>query len=56
VPVWHSELVYNLVRDPNEPERCDLWLVPNAGHLEALEVAPEEYVQRTLDWFDKWFA
>ena len=56
VPVWHSQLVHKLVRDPHEPERSDLWLVPNAGHLAALEVAPEEYVKRTLDWFDRWFA
>jgi uncharacterized protein len=56
VPAWHSQLVHKLIRDPNEPERSALWLVPNAGHLEALEVAPEAYVQRTLDWFDKWFG
>ena len=35
---------------------ADLWLVPGAGHLEALEVAPEAYVQRTLDWFDQWLG
>ena len=45
VPAWHSQLVYRFVHDPDEPERSDLWLVPGAGHLEALEVAPEEYVQ-----------
>ena len=56
VPAWHSQLVYRFVHDPDEPERSDLWLVPGAGHLEALEVAPEEYVSRTLNWFDKWFA
>jgi pimeloyl-ACP methyl ester carboxylesterase len=56
VPAWHSQLVYRFVHNPDEPERSDLWLVPGAGHLEALEVAPEEYVCRTLNWFDKWFA
>jgi pimeloyl-ACP methyl ester carboxylesterase len=56
VPAWHSQLVYRFVHNPDEPERSDLWLVPGAGHLEALEVAPEEYVSRTLNWFDKWFA
>jgi dipeptidyl aminopeptidase/acylaminoacyl peptidase len=56
VPAWHSQLVYRFVHDPDEPERSDLWLVPGAGHLEALEVAPEAYVQRTLDWFDEWLG
>lgn len=56
VPAWHSQLVYRLVRDPAEPERSDLWLVPGADHLEALEVAPVEYVRRTLDWFDQWLG
>jgi fermentation-respiration switch protein FrsA (DUF1100 family) len=56
VPVWHSQLIYKLLYDPRKPERCDIWLVPNAGHLEALEVAPEAYVLRTLDWFDKWLG
>jgi len=56
VPAWQSQGVYELIRRPEAPERTDLWLVPGADHLEALEVAPAEYVQRTLDWFDKWFG
>ena len=54
VPAWQSERAYELIRDPEAPERSGLWLVPGARHLEALEVAPEEYVKRTLDWFDRW--
>jgi fermentation-respiration switch protein FrsA (DUF1100 family) len=54
VPAWQSERVYELIRDLDHPERTDLWLVPGAGHLQSLEVTPEEYVKRTLDWFDKW--
>lgn len=54
VPAWQSEQIYDLIRDPAQPDRTELWLVPGADHLEALEVAPEEYIRRTLDWFDKW--
>ncbi len=54
VPYWQSERVYELIRDPERPERTALWLVPGAEHLQSLEVAPEEYVRRTLDWFDHW--
>lgn len=54
VPVWQSERVYEAIRDPEHPERTALWIVPGASHLQSLEVAPEEYVRRTLDWFDRW--
>ncbi len=54
VPVWQSELAYESIQDPDDPDRAGLWLVPGAKHLQSLEVAPEEYVKRTLDWFDKW--
>ena len=54
VPAWQSERVYEALRDPAHPEQTAFWLVPAAGHLEALELRQEEYVRRTLDWFDKW--
>jgi pimeloyl-ACP methyl ester carboxylesterase len=54
VPAWQSERIYELLWDPEQPERTALWLVPGASHLQSLEVAEEEYVRRTLDWFDKW--
>ena len=54
VPAWQSERVYETLRDEEHPERAELWLVPGAAHLEALEVRPEEYVRRTMDWFDRW--
>ncbi len=56
VPAWQSEQVYKLIWDPAAPERAELWLVPRADHLVALEVAPEMYVKRTLDWFDHWLG
>jgi fermentation-respiration switch protein FrsA (DUF1100 family) len=54
VPSWQSEKVYGLVRNPEQPERTELWLVPGASHLQSLEAAEEEYVRRVMDWFDKW--
>ena len=56
VPAWQSQRAYEFIRNPKASERTELWLVPGADHLEALEVAPDEYVQRTLDWFDRWFG
>lgn len=56
VPAWQSEQVYAHIQDPAAPERTGLWLVSGADHLEASEVAPEVYVQRALDWFDRWFG
>lgn len=56
VPAWQSEQAYNYIHNPAAPERARLWLVPGADHLEALEVAPDEYVRQTLDWFDQWFG
>ena len=56
VPVWHSQQVYGMIWKANEPDRVSLWLVPGADHLESLEVVPELYVQRTLDWFDRWYG
>jgi pimeloyl-ACP methyl ester carboxylesterase len=54
VPAWHSERAHALIQNAAHPERSELWVVPGADHLEALEVAPEEYIRRTLDWFDRW--
>jgi hypothetical protein len=54
VPSWHSEQVYELIRNLEQPERSTLWLVPGAEHLQSLEVADAEYVRRVMEWFDKW--
>lgn len=56
VPAWQSQLAYKLIRGTDRAERTALWLVPEADHLEALAVAPEAYIGRTLDWFDRWFG
>jgi alpha-beta hydrolase superfamily lysophospholipase len=54
VPRWQTDRVYELIKDHDEPDRSDYWLVPGADHLQALELVQDEYVGRTLDWFDKW--
>jgi pimeloyl-ACP methyl ester carboxylesterase len=54
VPVWQAEQVLRLICDAEKPELCQLWRVDGADHLQALEVAPREYISRTLDWFDDW--
>lgn len=49
VPAAHSERIRRASRNP----RTVLWLVPGAGHVEAYEVAPEEYVARVLAYFER---
>jgi uncharacterized protein len=56
VPEWQSRQLYSLIWKAQEPDLVTLWLVPGADHLESLEVAPEFYVQQTLNWFDRWFG
>lgn len=56
VPAWQSERVYELIRDHDAPGRVELWVVPGVDHLESLESRPEEYIRRTLDWYDRWFG
>jgi fermentation-respiration switch protein FrsA (DUF1100 family) len=56
VPSWHSQQVHSLIWKATDPDRVTLWLVPGADHLESLEVVPELYVRRTLDWFDRWYG
>jgi alpha-beta hydrolase superfamily lysophospholipase len=56
VPSWQSTQAYQAIWQADAPDRADLWLVPGADHLAALEAAPDMYVQKTLDWFDRWFG
>jgi uncharacterized protein len=43
---WHSRLLA-----AENPEFVKVWFVPGAGHVEAGEVAPDEYRRRVLGWF-----
>lgn len=56
VPAWQSERAYELIRNPDAPERAALWTVPGADHLEALGVEERAYIARTLDWYEHWFS
>ncbi|MGQ9766101.1 MAG: alpha/beta hydrolase [Anaerolineae bacterium] len=56
VPAWQSQRAYQLIRPAEAPERVQLWLVPGADHLRALEVAEQEYIEKALNWFDRWFG
>jgi pimeloyl-ACP methyl ester carboxylesterase len=54
VPAWQAEQVFRLICDAEKPELCELWRVEGADHLQALEIAPDEYIRRALAWFDYW--
>ncbi len=56
VPAWHSQRVYELIRNADTSERATLWLVPGADHLEALGLAEHAYIAQTLGWFEQWFG
>jgi len=56
VPAWHSEEAYQALWSASAPARTELWLVPGANHLEALEVAPALYIERLLGWFERWLS
>ena len=42
-----------LFAEAGEPKE-DLWLIPGAEHAEGVEVAPEEYTKRVVDFFDRY--
>ena len=46
-PVSQSRIVHE-----NAPAGSELWLVPGAGHVDAFEVRPDEYMQRVIAYFD----
>ncbi len=49
VPV---ENVVKLSRQSSNSED-QLWIVPEAGHVEASKVAEEEYITKIVEFFDK---
>jgi alpha-beta hydrolase superfamily lysophospholipase len=48
IPPRHSKAIYAAAAGPKE-----LWLVPGAGHTQALGTAPQEFEQRTLEFLGK---
>lgn len=43
-----ADAIYAAAREPKE----DLWFIPGAGHAEGVEIAPEEYGKRVVDFFN----
>ena len=50
VPITESQAIFATAGEPKE-----LWLVPNATHREIQHVAPEEYPQRVIAFFNTVF-
>jgi len=51
IPKRHSQAIYNAAKG-----RKELWLVPGAGHQEAMKKAPEEFQQRVLKFLASAYA
>lgn len=47
VPAEHAERLFQAAREPRE-----LWMVPHAGHLEALSTDPSAYLARIVSFFN----
>lgn len=51
IPVEQSRLLYALSAQPKH-----LWIVAGAKHNQSVEVRPEEYARRTVQFFDRYLA
>lgn len=49
VPVSDAEAIYKAARCEKQ-----IWIVPSAGHTQALAVAPDEYARRVTAFFDRY--
>lgn len=47
-----DEIAFNTFFQENLPDRCQLWVIPDAAHTGGLSVDPLEYEQRVLDFFN----
>lgn len=45
-----ARALYAAAKEPKE----SMWLIPGAGHAEGVEVAPKEYGQRVVDFFNRY--
>ena len=45
-----AETIYAAAKEPKE----DMRLIPGAGHAEGVEIAPEEYGERVVNFFDQY--
>jgi len=44
-----AKALYAAAKEPKE----DMWIIPGAGHAEGAEIAPEEYGERVVNFFDR---
>lgn len=51
IPVDQSQLLYALSAQPKY-----LWIVPGAKHNRSVAIGPEEYADRTVQFFDRYLA
>jgi fermentation-respiration switch protein FrsA (DUF1100 family) len=45
-----ADALYSAAKEPKE----SIWFIPDAGHAEGAEAAPEEYARRVVDFFDRY--
>ena len=50
IPVEHARRLYRAADNP----RDELWIVPGAGHTQAYNTEPAEYIDRVAAFFDAW--
>ncbi len=51
IPMSEVQRLFDTAGEPKE-----LWVLPEAGHTQALELRPEECEQRLIAFFDRWLA
>ncbi len=49
IPMSEVQRLFDAAGEPKE-----LWVLPEAGHTQALELRPEECEQRLIAFFDRW--
>jgi pimeloyl-ACP methyl ester carboxylesterase len=54
VPIWQGRFAFEYLSARAAGDEVAFWAIPGADHLEGLQVAPEEYIHKTLAWFDRW--
>ena len=47
-----ADALYAAATEPKE----DLWFIPGAGHAEGVEITPEEYGTKVVDFFDRYLG
>jgi dipeptidyl aminopeptidase/acylaminoacyl peptidase len=51
IPTGEAQRLFDAAGQPKE-----LWILPEAGHTQALELRPTEYETRVIGFFDRWLS